>query len=99
MEERRNRADLIEVYKAINSPSSPINKLFEIDVNSVTRGHKLKLRKHLCKLDTRKYFFAERVISRWNKLDNDVIEQKTLNGFKNGLEKIRMRQMGFFKDT
>ena len=43
-EERRNRADILEVYKMYNGVSAvPFNDVFEISGNTRTRGHNLKL--------------------------------------------------------
>jgi len=33
----------------------------------------------------RKYFFSERVVDRWNKLDQTDIDCESINGFKNKL--------------
>ena len=87
LEERRNRADLIETFKILNGLSGvDANTLFEIRVNSRTRGHSLKLAKNRCNSDLRKYFFSERVINRWNKLRQQSVAAKTINGFKGALE-------------
>jgi len=47
LEERRVRADSIEVYKGIRGLSAlPFDDLLEVDNSGRTRGHSLKLRKH-----------------------------------------------------
>jgi len=43
-------------------------------------------------------FFSNRVIDRWNSLDEDTIDAPSLNCFKNRLNKIRCTRMGFFVD-
>jgi len=53
--------------------------------------HSLKMIKHRCKSEVRHHFFSERVVNRWNMLDQDTISVKTLNGFKTKLEKERSR--------
>ena len=69
LEERRNRADLLEMFKMLIGKSSPkFESLFERSTLSATIGHSVKLVKHRCKLDLRKYFFCEIVIDRWNQL-------------------------------
>jgi len=46
-EERRNRADVIEVFKIMRGFSSiPVDSFFEASKDSRTRGHTLKLVKH-----------------------------------------------------
>src|SRR6266496_5506126 len=44
LEEGRNRADLIEVFKSLRGLSAPSSRdLFTVSTNHVTRGHTLKL--------------------------------------------------------
>jgi len=43
-------------------------------------------------------FFSNRVIDRWNSLDQDTVDAPSLNSFKNILNKIRCTKMGFFMD-
>ena len=64
LEERRNRADLIEVFKMTHGFSAiPLTDMFQIDAPGRTRGHSLKLVKCRCNRDIRKYFFSHRVVS------------------------------------
>jgi len=61
LEERRNRQDLIEVFKMCNGLSRlKLNELFTLDDNNRgTRGHSWKLAKFnfWCTRDCCKYFF------------------------------------------
>jgi len=99
LEERRNRGDLIEVFKMIKGLSDIRWQSFFTRSNaSSTRGHSWKLAKQTCNRDCRLHFFSLRVINRWNSLSQELIESDSVNGFKSGLEKLRKRQMGFFKD-
>jgi hypothetical protein len=99
LEERRNRADLIEVYKMANGLSSvPLERMFKMNPDSRTRGHKWKLMKPHCALDIRRHFFSDRVINRWNSLHSSVVEAATLNSFKSRLENQRCAQMGLLLD-
>jgi len=69
LEKRRNRADLIELFKIyIGLSGIKIESMFEPSTDSRTRGHALKLKKHRSRLDLRKYFFSENVVNRWNEL-------------------------------
>ena len=63
LEERRNRQDLIEVFKISQVKSIiGLQDLFTLDNNNKgTRGHTLKLSKMRCTRDCRKYFF----LSEW----------------------------------
>jgi len=48
-----------------------------------------------CKSTAMKIFFSNRVIDRWNSLDQDTVDALGLNCFKNRLNKIRCTRMGF----
>ena len=71
------------------------DSMFERSRNLSTRGHSVKLMKHHCTTDLRKYFFSERVIDRWNMLTEDCVSSSTINEFKGKLTKIRDIKMGF----
>ena len=99
LEERRNRADIIETFKIVKGLSAiPASSMFELSKDTRTRGHVLKLVKHRCSTDIRKFFFAERVINRWNSLDQRTVEANTINNFKSHLERLRKTRMGFWAD-
>jgi len=99
LEERRNRADLIEVFKMAHGFSAiPLTDMLQVDTTGRTRGQSLKLVKCRCKKDIRKYFFSHRVVSKWNMLDNDSVMAKTVNGFKTKLEREGAKKMGLFLD-
>jgi len=54
LEERRNRADLLEVYKIASGKSgNSLQDLFTVDYKGKTRGHSLKLIKKYSKGNTR----------------------------------------------
>jgi len=60
LEQHRSRADLIEVFKMCTGLSTlEFDSLFEVSNNSHIRGHSLKLAKHRCRLDPRKYFLQK----------------------------------------
>jgi len=88
LEGRKNRADLLEVFKM----KSDFLQFYLISSSQLTAS-KGKIVKHRSNLDVRKYFFSERVVDRWNKLDQRDIDCGSINGFKNklvGLRKTRM---------
>jgi len=59
LEESRNRADLIEVYKMHRGLSKVSFELFfEPNKNSRTRGHSMKLKKKWCNTILRQNFFS-----------------------------------------
>jgi len=57
MEERRNRADLFEVFKIAHGFSTiSLSEMSQLDMSGRTRGHSLKLIKCRCNKDVRKLF-------------------------------------------
>src|SRR6266568_7257012 len=99
LEERRNRADLIEVFNSLRGLSAPSSRdLFTVSTNHITRGHTLKLAKNRCNMDVRKFFFSERVVGRWNSLDQSSVDSQTINQFKKNPQRLRNTRAGFFMD-
>lgn len=99
LEERRNRADLLEVFRMYTGWSTTsFSSMFTLSNTTVTRGHTAKIMKNRCRLDLRRHFFSERVTDRWNRLPQQVIDSTTINAFKSGLDRIRSASIGFFTD-
>ena len=87
LEDRRTRGDLIEVYKLINGIDKvDYRNFFELVNSDKTRGHRYKLVKKRCKLEVRRNFFSQRVISKWNGLPEHVVQAKSVNAFKNSYD-------------
>ena len=86
---RRLRGDLIEAYKIITGKENMKREKFFHLYNSEhnTRGHCLKLATTRSRLELRRNFFSQRVVSHWNKLPTHVVEADTVNSFKNRLDK------------
>ena len=83
LENRRIRGDLIQVFRIIKGfDKVAADNLFSVSHSSRTRGHTLKLAKSKVRLDSRKYFFTQRVVTNWNKLPEHVIAAKTVCDFK-----------------
>ena len=97
---RHVRADLIEVFKLINSLTNlNFEVFFEFDTNSRTRGHARKLIKNRFNRDLRQHFFTERIIDIWNKLDDQTVLASSLNNFKYNLDRLRRSgKMGLLLD-
>ena len=96
LEERRIRADLIEVFKMLNGLSGiPFESMFTLDTSKRTRGHSYKILKSRFNTDLRQHFFSERVINFWNSLDDSTVSATSLNIFKQRLKQQRhLLQMG-----
>ena len=99
LEEHRNRQDIIDVFKIYRGYSSvALQELFEIDTNSKgTRGHSCKLKKVRCTTILHG-IFSNRVINRWNALDQSAVDAPSINAFKQTLVKVMNNRMGFFMD-
>ena len=86
---RRNRGDMIEVYKILMGKYDPtLPSILRRNFNSTTRGNPLKLCTYLPKYDLCKYNFMVRVISLWNSLPTHVITAVSVDSFKNRLDKF-----------
>ena len=82
LEFRRLMLDLIFLYKLLNGKFLlDWNQYFKLKT-SVTRGHKVTLRKPPFKKDIRKHFFTNRVIDLWNSLPQHVVLAPTVSVFK-----------------
>ncbi|MCG8032216.1 MAG: hypothetical protein JAZ03_08575 [Candidatus Thiodiazotropha taylori] len=85
LEYRRERADLIQVYKILNNIDIlDKDKLFTV-VQRATRGHSFKLYKRRSRLVSRANCFSNRVINAWNSLPETVVCAPSVNAFKNRL--------------
>ena len=90
LEERRDRGDLIEVFKIVKGLTKVDYKnWFVMSKESRTRGHSYKLVKSRSKLEVRRNFFSQRVISEWNNLPREVVEATSVNMFKNRYDKFK----------
>lgn len=89
MKFRRNRGDMIEVYKIINGlydKSTSVNLNFSQNKN--TRGHEYKLYPVHVKYDLRKFFFTSRVVRIWNSLTDYVVHAPSVDSFKGRLDRL-----------
>ena len=99
LEERRNRSDLVELFKMSKGLSAiPWNSFFRADRSERTRGHTKKLAKECFRLDIRKYFFSQRVVNRWNALSEEVVSAGTVEAFKRRLDELRASKKGLLMD-
>ena len=87
LERRRERGDLIETFKILKGLENvDKEKWFNLSRNVDLRGHRLKLEKPRARLNIRKHFFSHRIINSWNRLPSDIVERKTVQSFKTGLD-------------
>ena len=88
IEDRQRRGDLIETYKLLtNKVAVDHTQFFKLCEEHRTRGHSLKLEVRRCNLKPRSKFFANRVVTAWNQLPEEVSSAHTVNSFKNRLDR------------
>ena len=85
LESRRERGDLISVYKMVNGMDRIGEDLLTLD-NGSTRGHSKKLKKERCVRDIKKYSFPHRVVDAWNGLEESVVQAVSVHKFKAELD-------------
>ena len=82
---RRLRGDMIETFKILKGiyDRKVTEDLFELNQESKSGGHTLKIRKQRRRLNVRKFFFTNRIVDIWNNLKEEIFSAKNLNTFKN----------------
>ena len=87
MKYRRERGDMIEVYKLLNNSykikTSPL-KLSE--QTHPHRGHQKKLSKPQAKTNVRQNFLSFRVVDNWNNLTSEIVCSPSIALFKARLD-------------
>ena len=88
MEDRVKRGDLIETYKILTGKVAvDPAQFFENNQDDRTRGHHLKLNKRRSTNQLRAKFFANRVVTPWNELPEEVVSATSTISFKNRLDR------------
>jgi len=83
LEERRNRNDLIEVYKMTTGLSRlRLETYFKLNNSGMTTGQSIKLLKQRSTSDMRQHFFSNRVVTARNRLDDCIVTAPSLNTLK-----------------
>ncbi|BHF81444.1 hypothetical protein SprV_0702457400 [Sparganum proliferum] len=85
---RQLRGDLIQAFRIIRGQDCSLvpGDFFELATTTNLRGHQFKLRVTGARLDTRKFFFSNRVIEAWNALPVDVVMSASVEVFKRKLD-------------
>jgi len=86
---RRERGEMIEIFKLLNGKVEQMDNLFTLDrrTSHNTRGHPYKLVIPRCNTNLRAKFFTVRSLNRWNKLPVSVVCAPSLDSFKRNLDK------------
>ena len=75
-----------------------MTSFFEVSGEKRTPGHSRRLVKSRSRLELRKQFFSERVVSVWNGLGDDVVCAGSVNVFKKKLQWEMKNKMGLLRD-
>ena len=89
LQERRERGDLITMFKLVNNMEKIDRDDLVMKVEEEerrTRGHKKKLKKSQCLGDIKKYSFPHRTVDIWNNLKEEVVAAKSVHMFKERLD-------------
>ena len=89
LEERRLRGDMIQTFKLVNGYENvDPNRYFKLNPSVYgTRRRSKSLNVTMTRLDCRKYFFSNRVVTPWNSLSEDCVTASSVNAFKNSYDK------------
>ena len=88
LENRRQRADLLEVFNMMKGLNKTDPGTFFTMSNRQSRGHSLKLEKPRPRLEMRKHFFSHRIVNAWNALPDHVVQLQTVNQFKAAIQRL-----------
>ena len=90
---RRRRGDVLLMYQVANGLLGlSWDDFFEQPTTRTTRGHPLKVAKPHAQTRARRNHWSIRTINDWNTLPASIITARTLNEFKNGLDKYWYRE-------
>src|SRR5437867_2101674 len=87
LEERHERADLIQMYKVLNDNKSVYPQGFLVLSERKGRSNSKRLYKKRNELEVSRNSFTSRVIDKWNKLPDEVVLAVDVNSFKGRLDK------------
>ena len=87
LELRRLHADLSLCYNILHQKlGTEIDKFFQRDTSSKTRGHTWKLKISVPRLDSRLHYFSYRIINAWNALSQSTVDSSSIASFKSNLK-------------
>ena len=77
-----------EVFKYLNEfTTTRARGLFDYDLNDRTRNNEAKLIVKHFNASVAKHFYPIKITSTWNALPSEVVSSRTVNSFKNSLDK------------
>jgi len=87
LEKRRLRGDLIVAFQHLKGAykQEGIRQFTWVDSDG-TRGNGIKVRQVRFRLDIRRKFFTQRVVTHWNRLPKEAVDAPSLEAFKARLD-------------
>ena len=87
MEKRRLRGDLTAAFQYLKGAHKQEGERLFIRMDSDrTRGNGFKLRQGRFRLDIRRQFFTQKVVTQWNRLPKEAVDAPSLEAFKARLD-------------
>jgi len=87
LEKRRLRGDLVAAFQYLKEVYKQEGEWLFTRVDSDrTRGNGFKLRHGKFRLDIRRKFFTQRMLTHWNRLHKEVADASSLEAFKARLD-------------
>ena len=95
LQDRRERGDLITLYKIVNGIEKLDNQnlVMTEEETRQMRGLSRKIKKSRCLKDTRKYSFPHKIVDTWNGLKEEDVETTSIHKFKEMLDIWRQDTM------
>ena len=87
LEKRRLREDLMVAFQYLKGVyKQKVKWLFRMVDRDRTRENAFKLRQERFRLDIRRKFFTQRVVTHWNRLPKEAVDAPSLETFKARLD-------------
>ena len=88
LEFRRVRGDMLECFEFVHNFYDPLTTNNLITHSANTRPNPFKITKQRALHNPYQYFFTNRIVNLWNQLPSVVVNAKSINSFKNKIDKI-----------
>lgn len=86
LELRRLKQDMTYMYKMFHGLIDiNVCEFFDVQTDSITRGHNYKITKAICSNNARQFSFACRTVDCWNSLSKSTVNAQSVSVFKHCL--------------